>query len=415
MAALTYRAGTLNGTASATSVTAPYPVTPLTTEIAYVSVWTDNTTLPTCTSSDATWALISHATVAGGGLAVFWARVPSTAPATVTVANASRTGTEVLLVRMALVANQNATGTPYYALASDGGLVSSSIPSTNVSTLQTDDSAVFVFQGVGDNGALTVTAANSFSNAHSGNTAIGDGASMRFDRRNLAVPTTAATPVHSYAVPDAPWVRISLVATSVEYAPAGPQAIDGTLASNAQMVYGATIAASYDISGGNFDSAQTFYQSAVERGVAGISGALFTNTQTFHGATVASDGASQTITGTLFTNDNVFFAAIVDPGSVSRFTTSSGTSWSPKTLSRLARDAERARKKGKARTIILRDVASSLGGSPYAQDAAVEAVASVSMGTPISQDIIARTYSRAQIIMARMEDEDAEFLLLAVA
>lgn len=92
-----------------------------------------------------------------------------------------------------------------------------------------------------------------------------------------------------------------------------------------------------------------------------------------------------------------------------------GTTWSPRTISRIAREARRAKTARKARPIIIRAIGTALGGSDDARAAAAEAASEALTSAPITQDTVAEVYALAERILARMDEEDAEMLLLSAA
>lgn len=90
----------------------------------------------------------------------------------------------------------------------------------------------------------------------------------------------------------------------------GAGSITGSLVTNSQTFYSATVSASYGIAGTLFTDADTFYAATVTS-LATITGALFTDADTFYGAVIAVEGGPQFITGDLAANDNQFFGATV--------------------------------------------------------------------------------------------------------
>lgn len=91
---------------------------------------------------------------------------------------------------------------------------------------------------------------------------------------------------------------------------AGSVNIAGSLYSDADAFYGATVTANWLISGSLYSDPDTFYAAAVTASNV-ITGLLFTDPDTFFAATITADGATQAITGELFANDNAFFGATI--------------------------------------------------------------------------------------------------------
>lgn len=99
------------------------------------------------------------------------------------------------------------------------------------------------------------------------------------------------------------------------------------------------------------------------------------------------------------------------------YTSSGSTSWSRKTASRIARDAERARKRTKAapRPLVIREIAAVLGGSIAATQAANIAVteAALTPAEPVSAETMVSIMMQAQLILEMQDEEDAILLLSA--
>lgn len=98
-----------------------------------------------------------------------------------------------------------------------------------------------------------------------------------------------------------------------------PGAVDisGALYSNAQSFYQATVSATYAITGALVSDADDFFAATVSPGEVQIAGALYDDADTFYGSTVTQTGAPQSITGSLVADDDAFYAATVTPGAVS--------------------------------------------------------------------------------------------------
>jgi hypothetical protein len=163
-------------------------------------------------------------------------------------------------------------------------------------------------------------------------------------------------------------------------------------------------------------------------GTEGADTAALTGTVLVSGALAADDGADSAefagnvslvpVTGSLEATEGADGAALA--GSVTQpasTATSSGsaTTWNPKTLSRIAREAKRAKSARKARPIIIREIGAALGGTDDARAAAAEAASETLTSAPITQDTVAEVYALAELILARMDEEDAEMLLLSAA
>lgn len=93
----------------------------------------------------------------------------------------------------------------------------------------------------------------------------------------------------------------------------------------------------------------------------------------------------------------------------------SSTTWSHKTASRIAREAERARKKHRqVRPLVAEHIATVFGGTLAAQTAAQEAVSQTLPRTgPVTQDSVTRALIEAQLILEMQDEEDAILLLTA--
>lgn len=227
MASPSTRSGTQASTSSADNVSPGYPSSPLTTEVAYVATFCDSETLPTCTSSDATWNLIYHEHANGCGLAIFTARVPSTTPGAVTVTNTGRSGTGVLTARLALAKNQNASGGTYYGVIhSSGSDASAGIDLGTIDVLQADDATIYSFIGFSDNGTLTDNNLYGFTQIWTGGTTTGDDAQLSKWRDAVTDIATVNLVEVTMAAPAAAWNSISLIMTSVEYVSAAVLAAD---------------------------------------------------------------------------------------------------------------------------------------------------------------------------------------------
>jgi hypothetical protein len=90
--------------------------------------------------------------------------------------------------------------------------------------------------------------------------------------------------------------------------------ISGALYSDADTFYAATLGKTYAITGARFDNSAQFYAATVAPGTVTISGALFTDGDTFYAATVGRGDVN--IAGSLYTDPDSFYAATVtQPGS----------------------------------------------------------------------------------------------------
>lgn len=148
-------------------------------------------------------------------------------------------------------------------------------------------------------------------------------------------------------------------------------------------------------------------------GTQSITAALFSNDNTFHEATV-SPGLVE-IASTLFADPDVFHASTVTGGGVVSRVTSSGTGYSQKTLSRIARDIARAEGSRRARPILVRGIANLMGNPPQAQQAVKAALHQQPAERFASAPDLIDLAIRASAILAQWDEEDAELLLLSVA
>jgi len=89
-------------------------------------------------------------------------------------------------------------------------------------------------------------------------------------------------------------------------------AITGARFDNSAQFYAATVApGTVTISGALFTDGDTFYAAAVGRGAVDIAGALYTDPDSFYAATVGQAGAPQNIDGALFSSANAFYVSTV--------------------------------------------------------------------------------------------------------
>ncbi len=85
--------------------------------------------------------------------------------------------------------------------------------------------------------------------------------------------------------------------------------ISGALYSDTDTFYAATLGKTYAITGSRFDNSAQFYAATVAPGAVTISGALFTDGDTFYAATVGRGDVN--IAGSLYTDPDSFYAATV--------------------------------------------------------------------------------------------------------
>lgn len=89
-------------------------------------------------------------------------------------------------------------------------------------------------------------------------------------------------------------------------------AITGSRFDNSAQFYAATVApGTVTISGALFTDGDTFYAAAVGRGAVDIAGSLYTDPDSFYAATVGQAGAPQNIDGALFSNASAFYGSTV--------------------------------------------------------------------------------------------------------
>lgn len=88
--------------------------------------------------------------------------------------------------------------------------------------------------------------------------------------------------------------------------------VTGARFDNAALFYAATVApGTVTISGALFTDGDTFYAATVGRGAVDISGGLYTDPDGFYAATVSQSGAPQTLVGSLFANSQTFYGGNV--------------------------------------------------------------------------------------------------------
>lgn len=87
--------------------------------------------------------------------------------------------------------------------------------------------------------------------------------------------------------------------------------IAGTLYADADTFYSSTVSATYTITGALFSDGDTFSTAVIGRGAVDIGGVLYDDPDTFYTAAVATGGATQGITGSLFSDGDTFFTATV--------------------------------------------------------------------------------------------------------
>lgn len=85
--------------------------------------------------------------------------------------------------------------------------------------------------------------------------------------------------------------------------------ISGALYSDTDTFYTATLGKTYAITGSRFDNSAQFYAATVAPGTVTISGALFTDGDTFYAATIGRGAVN--IVGSLYTDPDSFYAASV--------------------------------------------------------------------------------------------------------
>ena len=89
-------------------------------------------------------------------------------------------------------------------------------------------------------------------------------------------------------------------------------AITGSRFDNSAQFYAATVApGTVTISGALFTDGDTFYAATIGRGAVNIAGSLYTDPDSFYAATVGQVGAPQNIDGALFSNANAFYGSTV--------------------------------------------------------------------------------------------------------
>lgn len=187
----------------------------------------------------------------------------------------------------------------------------------------------------------------------------------------------------------------------------GNQTITGALFSNSNTFFGATVSAgAVSITGSLYSDADAFYGATVAA-IWPISGSLYQDTDAFYGA-VAS--ANYSISGSQYSEPDAFYSAIVVADSASHSITSSGTSYSHKTLSRVAREAKQAGSKRKA--VLVKGIAGVIGNPPQANRAVQQAISERPAEFVINAPELADLAIRASEILALWDEEEAELLLL---